>query len=190
MSEPTEADDVVTIRKRTIVRVAVGFVVLALIGGAFALGRLTAAGHQDHQTTASAARSTLPFTVESGAMEPTLGPGDKIKVSPTHDPLKRGDIVVFSKPPNDTTPGVTDILKRVIGLPGERISAQNGHVYINGQELAEPWLASGVTTAPFPATYIPTGEYFMMGDNRGDSADSRIIGPIDGKLVIGVMVSH
>ena len=129
-----------------------------------------------------------PFYIPSGSMEPTLHVGDRVlvnKLSYDFHAVHRGDIVVFKKPPNDTSPGVKDLIKRVIGLPGERISGQNGHVYINGHELAEPWLPKGVTTAPFPATSIPTGEYFMMGDNRGDSADSRIIGPVPKSLFIG-----
>ena len=93
--------------------------------------------------------------------------------------------MVFAKPPNDTTPGVKDLIKRVIGLPGETISGQNGQVYIDGRPLAEPWLPKGEQTVPFPSTPIPAGDYFMMGDNRGDSADSRIIGAIPSRLFIG-----
>jgi signal peptidase I len=129
-----------------------------------------------------------PFYIPSGSMEPTLNVGDRVlvnKLSYDAHAVHRGDIVVFKKPPNDTSPGVKDLIKRVIGLPGERISGQDGHVYINGHPLAEPWLPKGETTSPFPVTYIPPGEYFMMGDNRGDSADSRIIGPVSKSLFIG-----
>jgi len=134
-----------------------------------------------------------PFYIPSGSMEPTLNVGDRVlvnKLSYDVHAVHRGDIVVFKKPPNDTTPGVKDLIKRVIGLSGETISGRDGHVFINGHELAEPWLPKGVTTAPFQPTVIPQGDYFMMGDNRGDSADSRILGPIDGKLVIGVVAGH
>jgi signal peptidase I len=129
-----------------------------------------------------------PFYIPSGSMEPTLNVGDRVlvnKLSYDLHAVHRGDIVVFKKPPNDTSPGVKDLIKRVIGLPGENISGRSGHVYIDGHELAEPWLPKGVTTAPFPTTVIPPGEYFMMGDNRGDSADSRIIGPVPKSLFIG-----
>jgi signal peptidase I len=129
-----------------------------------------------------------PFYIPSGSMEPTLNVGDRVlvnKLSYDVHAVHRGDIVVFKKPPSDTTPGVKDLIKRVIGLPGENISGRDGHVFINGHELAEPWLPKGVTTAPFPTTVIPPGDYFMMGDNRGDSADSRIIGPIPKGLFIG-----
>jgi signal peptidase I len=123
-------------------------------------------------------RKSLRLAIEWGAILVN-------KLSYDFHGVHRGDIVVFNKPPNDTTPGVKDLIKRVIGLPGETISGQNGQVYINDHPLAEPWLPKGETTQPFPATRIPAGDYFMMGDNRGDSADSRIIGPIPKRLFIG-----
>jgi signal peptidase I len=144
-----------------------------------------------------------PFFIPSGSMEPTLKVNDRVlvnKLSYHLHSVHRGDVVVFKKPPDDTTPGITDLIKRVIGLPGEIISARDGQVYINGRLLNEPWLPKvdqDVTT--FPPTgsipgcgaiagggcLIPAGEYFMMGDNRGDSSDSRIIGPIPKRLFIG-----
>jgi signal peptidase I len=129
-----------------------------------------------------------PFYIPSGSMEPTLKIGDRVlvnKLSYDFHSVHRGDIVVFKKPPNDNSPGVTDLVKRVIGLPGETISATNGQVYINGHPLNEPWLPRGDYTSAFGPVQIPSSEYFMMGDNRGDSADSRIIGPIPQKLFIG-----
>ena len=129
-----------------------------------------------------------PFFIPSGSMEPTLQVGDRVlvnKLSYDLHSIHRGDIVVFKKPPNDFTPGIKDLIKRVIGLPGETISGQNGAVYINGHRLREPWLPKGVTTGPFSAVHVPKGEYFVMGDNRGDSADSRVIGPIKGSLIVG-----
>jgi signal peptidase I len=136
-----------------------------------------------------------PFFIPSGSMEPTLKVNDRVlvnKLSYDFHSVHRGDVVVFKKPPSDTTPGITDLIKRVIGLPGQ--------VYINGRLLPEPWLPKvdqGVTTFPPTASIpgckpiagggclIPPGEYFMMGDNRTDSSDSRIIGPIPKHLFIG-----
>lgn len=129
-----------------------------------------------------------PFFIPSGSMEPTLQVGDRVlvnKLSYDLHSIHRGDVVVFKKPPNDFTPGIKDLIKRVIGLPGETISGQDGAVFINGHRLKEPWLPKGLTTAPFPAVQIPRGDYFVMGDNRGDSADSRVIGPIKGSLIVG-----
>jgi signal peptidase I len=129
-----------------------------------------------------------PFFIPSGSMEPTLKIGDRVlvnKLSYDFHSVHRGDIVVFTKPPNDFSPGVKDLIKRVIGLPGESISAQNGEIDINGRPLHESWLPRGVTTQNFGPVVIPKGRYFMMGDNRGDSADSRVFGPVPSKLFIG-----
>jgi signal peptidase I len=121
-------------------------------------------------------------------MEPTLKVGDRVlvnKLSYDFHSVHRGDIVVFNKPPNDYSPGVKDLIKRVIGLPGETIAAQGGQIDINGHPLHEPWLPRGVYTQNFGPVQIPKGEYFMMGDNRGDSADSRVFGPVTSRLFIG-----
>ncbi len=121
-------------------------------------------------------------------MEPTLKIHDRVlvnKLSYDFHSVHRGDIVVFKKPANDFSPSVTDLIKRVIGLSGETISAQGGEVYINGRPLHESWLPRGEYTQNFGPVAIPRGEYFMMGDNRGDSADSRIFGPVSSKLFIG-----
>ena len=129
-----------------------------------------------------------PYYIPSGSMEPTLMVGDKVlvnKLAYDFHKVHRGDVVVFRKPPKDYTPNIKDLIKRVIGLPGETISASGGSVYIDGHPLKEPWLPKGVTTADFPPVHIPTGDYFVMGDNRGNSADSRVIGPISGKLIVG-----
>jgi signal peptidase I len=132
------------------------------------------------------------FYIPSGSMETTLSPGDRVLVNKLsydlHD-VHRGDIVVFSKPASDTTPNIKDLIKRVIGLPGEQISSgASGSVLINGKPIAQPWLTPGARANPGPAIapqVIPRGDYFMMGDNRGDSADSRIIGPVPGRLIVG-----
>lgn len=128
------------------------------------------------------------FYIPSGSMEPTLMPGDRVlvnKLSYDLHPVHRGDIVVFARPPSDHNLQIKDLIKRVIGLPGNRIQAIGGKVYINGKPLAEPYLPPGTTTTNLPLTVVPKGEYYMLGDNRGNSADSRVIGPISGKLIVG-----
>ena len=127
------------------------------------------------------------FFIPSGSMEPTLKPYNRVLVAKALYTLHRGDIIVFKKPPADTTPGITDLIKRVIGLPGDQISARGGHVYINGTELNEHWLPKvdqGVTSNFGPET-VPKNDYFVMGDNRTDSDDSRFIGPIPKNLIVG-----
>jgi signal peptidase I len=142
------------------------------------------------------------FYIPSGSMEPTLKPGDRVlvnKISYDLHSIHRGDIVVFAKPASDYDPGVSDLVKRVIGLPGETIaSGPNGQILIDGKPIPQPWLTASAKVSPGPAIVasdcgtpnattcvIPHGDYFMMGDNRGDSADSRVIGPIPGHLIVG-----
>ncbi|HEV3226923.1 MAG TPA: signal peptidase I, partial [Acidimicrobiales bacterium] len=77
------------------------------------------------------------------------------------------------------------LIKRVIALAGETIEGRSGHVYVNGRLLIEPYLPPGRTTDPFGPTTVPKGDLWVMGDNRGDSRDSRFIGPITESSVIG-----
>jgi signal peptidase I len=131
------------------------------------------------------------FYIPSQSMEPTLMVGDRIlvdKLSYHLHAVHRGDIVVFGKPALETTPGVTDLVKRVIGLPGDTVSSQDGRVYIDNKPLAEPWLPSGTVTSGITTQTLGPNEYFVMGDNRGDSSDSRVFGPIPGSLIIGRVV--
>ncbi|MGD0313476.1 MAG: signal peptidase I [Acidimicrobiales bacterium] len=141
------------------------------------------------------------FYIPSGSMLPTLQIGDRIIVDKLsyhlHD-VHRGDIVVFARPPLEDQE-YSDLVKRVIGLPGETISSKDGSVYINGKKLNEPWLPPGPTSYtgalsgddPHPQfdlpgpVKIPPGEYFVMGDNRTDSEDSRFFGPIPKSLIVG-----
>lgn len=131
-----------------------------------------------------------PYYIPSGSMEPTLKVGDKVlvnKLSYHMHAIHRGDVVVFKKPPHDYSPNIKDLIKRVIGLPDETISGHDGHVYIDGQLLNEKWLPKGPSsvTSTFGPVHIPPGDYFVMGDNRINSADSRVIGPIPGSLIVG-----
>ena len=121
------------------------------------------------------------------SMVPTLDDNDyvlasKIDLRFTHP--QRGDIVIL-KDPFDSS---QDFVKRVIGLPGERVEIADSHVYINGRLLAEPYLSNSepwVTNNNWPlpgsqdpSGIVPSGQYFVMGDNRNHSSDSRSFGPI------------
>jgi signal peptidase I len=142
------------------------------------------------------------FSIPSGSMLPTLQLGDRIIVDKLDYHLSRGSIVVFKRPPLEQQ-DYADLVKRVIGLPGETISATGGDIYINGKRLAEPWLPPGgqTYTQPLPGdpnpqfnlppggVKIPTGDYFVMGDNRVDSEDSRWFGPIPASLIVGRAVA-
>jgi len=145
------------------------------------------------------------FYIPSGSMLPTLQIGDRIIVNKLsyrfHDP-HRGDIVVFARPPLEDQ-AYADLVKRVIGLPGETISSRDGNIYINGNELNEPWLPKGPDSysGPLPGgdphpqfdlpgpVKIPPGYYYVMGDNRTNSEDSRFFGPIPKSLIVGRAVA-
>jgi len=130
------------------------------------------------------------FFVPSGSMLPTLQIGDRIVVVKFGYTIHRGDIVVFKRPPADLGTTDADLVKRVIGLPGETISSRGNTVLINGKPLAEPWLPplEGIcaeSAEDIRTTVIPPGHYFVMGDCRGDSADSRSWGTLSGSLIVG-----
>lgn len=128
------------------------------------------------------------FFIPSSSMVSTLNVGDRVLVNKVsyrvHD-VNRGDIIVFERPAGEADSGITDLIKRVVGLPGDTVEGQNGQVLVNGQPLAEPYLDEGVVTTDFPPTEVPEGHLFMMGDNRGDSRDSRFFGPIDESTIVG-----
>jgi signal peptidase I len=135
------------------------------------------------------------FYIPSGSMEPTLEIGDRVlvnKISYDIDDVDRGDIIVFERPDSWGTGEINDLIKRVIALPGETVSVQDGTVYIDGAPLEEPWLAEGVTTPTFfqesgcvPACTVPDDEVFVLGDNRGNSDASNHFGPLDFDQVVG-----
>ncbi len=132
------------------------------------------------------------FFIPSASMTPTLKVHDRIlvnKLSYDLHAVHRGDIVVFKKSPNmlASEGNIKDLVKRVIGLPGETIqSTPDGHVEINGRILNEPYLPTGTLLGPpIPKQVIPAGHYFVMGDHRDDSSDSRVWGPIAKSQIIG-----
>ena len=113
--------------------------------------------------------------VPSGSMENTIMTGDRVigsRLSYLFDEPKRGDIVIFKHP---TGPGneVTTLVKRVIGLPGETVDIKDGKVYINGEELEEPYLKEPMDPEEEFHVEVKEGCYLMLGDNRNHSADAR-----------------
>ena len=171
-----------------------------------------------------------PFRIPSGSLDPTLLMGDFIlvnkydygvrlpvihKIVKTGNEPQRGDIIVFRYPPNPSV----DYIKRVIGVPGDKISYIDKELYINGNKIPQTFLASISTTdetneavtveekeedlmgvkhriyldpsrrsQDYKDYEVPKGMYFVMGDNRDDSADSRYWGFVDNKNIIGKAV--
>jgi signal peptidase I len=131
------------------------------------------------------------FWIPSPSMEPTLDVGDRVLVNKLsyklHD-VHRGDLVVFERPAGASTGQdgeIKDLIKRVIAVGGDTIEAREGNVYVNGERLDEDYLEPGTPTDNLPLTTIPEGRVFVMGDNRTNSEDSRIFGPIDENDIVG-----
>lgn len=128
------------------------------------------------------------FYIPSSSMVSTLNIGDRVLVNKLsyrlHD-VHRGDLIVFGRPEGEADSAISDLIKRVVGLPGDVVEGQNGRVLINGEPLDEPYLDEGVTTGDFEPIEVPDDHLFMMGDNRGDSRDSRFFGPIPEDSVVG-----
>ncbi len=125
-------------------------------------------------------------------MERTLEPDQYVlvdKLTPRFDDYKRGDIVVFDPPDAWVTGGPkVPYIKRVIGVPGDRIEIKDARVYVNGVPLDEPYiydLQPTTASGPVDAWLVPPGELFVMGDHRSNSADSRVFGSIAKDRVIG-----
>src|SRR5450755_1537996 len=140
------------------------------------------------------------FWIPSSSMVPTLGVYDRVLVQKAFfswRDVREGDIVVFSHPPLDHCGGPQgdDLVKRVIGLPGQTIYSSGNSIYVNGRLLAEPYLPHNdppgppIPDASSQHPYrVPPGEFYMLGDNRADSCDSRYWGPIKGSSIIGKVV--
>ena len=141
------------------------------------------------------------FWIPSPSMATTLVKDDRVLVNKVsyklHD-VNRGDVVVFERPANEPESEVKDLIKRVVGLPGERVSILDGKVRIDGEVLDEPYVNGAETTYDFvcgagdvtgidteEGMLVPDDTVFVMGDNRTNSHDGRCFGPIDQDLIVG-----
>lgn len=127
------------------------------------------------------------FWIPSESMETTLLINDRVLVNKLsyklHD-VHRGDVVVFVR--RDDEPGeYRDLIKRVIGLPGDTVEARDNVVYVNGAKMVEPYLDPGITTSNFGPVPVPEDQIFVMGDNRNESYDSRNFGTIEESRIVG-----
>ena len=137
-----------------------------------------------------------PYRIPSASMEDTLMIGDRVlvdRISWRFGDPQRGDIVVFHPPFDGPV-----LIKRIIGMPGDEIGLRDGNVYINGKLLDEPYVrvVNGQKEPSLPFTNglpwslqspyrVPQGSYFVMGDNRTDSGDSREFGPVERGQFVG-----
>ena len=150
------------------------------------------------------------FFIPSRSMEPTLDVGDRVVVNrlayrlgdPAH-----GQVVVFLRPTatgqdpprgplswarravaqglGGTPPGSEDLIKRVVGLPGDVIEGRDGYLRRNGRRVDEPYLGDGTFTSEFPPVRVKPDHFWVMGDNREDSADSRVFGQVHRSALVG-----
>ena len=141
------------------------------------------------------------FWIPSPSMSDTLVVNDRVLVNKLsyrfHD-VHRGDVVVFERPGNLPESGIKDLIKRVVGLPGDRVSIIGGRVRIDGKLLEEPYTDGKPTEARVgcgqgqtegietpEGLQIPAGHVLVLGDNRTNSDDGRCFGPIDEDLIVG-----
>lgn len=131
-----------------------------------------------------------PHKVSGKSMVPNFQDADLLitnKLATNLSPLSRGEVIILKNPRDNNVA----FIKRVIGLPNEKVMIRDGKVYINGEILNEPYLPAGTITTgeSFLQTggeiLVPEGQYFVIGDNRGGSSDSREWGPIKKDLIVG-----
>lgn len=131
-----------------------------------------------------------PHKIKGQSMQPNFPDAEYLlteKVKYYLNKPKRGEVVVFTPPVSETD----EYIKRIIGLPGDLVRVENGRVFINDEQLIEPYLDESVYTADEGflgegANYlVPDGKYFVMGDNREHSSDSRAFGPVSFKKISG-----
>lgn len=123
--------------------------------------------------------------VEGASMEPNFHTGERVLVNRLayrgfREP-QRGDVIVFHA---WHSAGEEDYIKRVVGLPGDVVEIRDGTVFLNGSPFDEPYLDQTTQSALGP-TVVPEGAYFVLGDNRGNSSDSRLFGPLPLDKIVG-----
>ncbi len=132
-----------------------------------------------------------PIIVQQQSMEPNFHAGDYLLTSRQAyrffgDP-ERGDVIVFRSELLDDEGNVKCLIKRVIGLPGDVVEIKSGYVYVNGEEIDEPYVKEQGISGEMDAVTVPDNELFVMGDNRGVSEDSRSarVGTISEDMIVG-----
>jgi signal peptidase I len=157
-------------RPRTLMRSLIDIVVI--VAAAFALAMLVQAF------------IVKPFTIHQISMMPTLHEGERVLISRLayhfHEP-KAGDVVVLHSPADESE----DLVKRIVAVGGDTVAIHDGDLFVNGTAVVEPYLNEQDFRGEYPETRIPDGQVFVLGDNRNNSGDSRLFGPIDVDSIIG-----
>lgn len=122
--------------------------------------------------------------VSGGSMRPTLAPGERVLVYRLASEFTRGDLVVLKNPdaPEDL------LVKRVLGLPREQVAARAGRLIVGDYLVEEPYVLAGTSVGDLAPSRVPEDHYFVLGDNRAESVDSRAFGAVDRRLVVGKVV--
>src|SRR5215469_15418264 len=126
-----------------------------------------------------------PVKVEGTSMTPLITDQERIFINKfvyRFEPIERGDVVVFWYPLDRSK----SFIKRVVGLPGETVEIRQGNVYVNGAALPEPYVPPQYEDlSDFAAVRVPRDSYFVMGDHRISSNDSRVFGPVASRFIYG-----
>jgi signal peptidase I len=126
-----------------------------------------------------------PVKVEGTSMAPLLSDQERIFINKfvyRFEPIQRGDVVVFWYPVDPTK----SFIKRVVGLPGETVEIRQGVVYVNGKSLSEPYVPPQYEDlSDYPPTRVPPDKFFVMGDHRISSNDSRVFGAVESRYIYG-----
>ena len=129
-----------------------------------------------------------PVKVEGTSMAPLLADQERIFINKfvyRFEPIERGDVVVFWYPYDRSK----SFIKRVVGLPGEMVEIRQGRVYVDGKRLEEPYVPQQFAdSSNYGPVQVPPGEYFVMGDHRASSNDSRVFGSVPNRLIYGKAV--
>ncbi len=129
-----------------------------------------------------------PVKVEGTSMAPLLTDQERIFINKfvyRFEPIERGDVVVFWYPMDRSK----SFIKRVVGLPGETVEIRQGRVYVDGKRLEEPYVPPRFTdTSNYGPIRVPPGEFFVMGDHRASSNDSRVFGTVPNRYIYGKAV--
>jgi signal peptidase I len=126
-----------------------------------------------------------PFAIPSPSMEPTLVEGDRVLVNRLVYHFRapdRGDVIVFHPPER---PGSDPFIKRIVAVGGDTIEVRDGYLYVNGARQEEQYIKEYPIVGDFRQTVIPQGYIWAMGDNRNNSGDSRVFGPVSLDAIMG-----